>query len=95
VTALATIKGFFAIPPGTEAKQCAYCGQPVYWIEHRCKPRRKGEIGKLSRLPISVRDVKATAPTHDTWGQGFNHFADCPNVPRYIPGTGKRGSPPL
>jgi hypothetical protein len=78
MTALAEIKGFFAIPPNTKQSNCSSCGAVIYWIEHQCKPKRKGEIGKISRLPISIKDVKAAAPTDTTWGQGVNHKADCP-----------------
>jgi hypothetical protein len=78
MTTVAAIRGFFAIPPGTKQSACEKCGQPIWWIEHRCKPKRKGEIGKLSRIPISIKnDIRAAAPTDTTWGQGFNHFADC------------------
>lgn len=95
MTALTTIRGFFAIPANTHPSYCDYCDGTIYWIEHRCKPKRKGELGKLSRLPISVKHDAAIAPTSTTWGQGPSHFSDCPNVARYLPGTGKRGSPPL
>jgi hypothetical protein len=55
VTALATIKGFFAIPPGTEAKPNVLIVRTADLLDRAsCKPRRKGEIGKLSRLPISI-----------------------------------------
>jgi hypothetical protein len=80
MTALTEIRGFYAIPPGTKEAICSYCGQLVYWIEHRCKPKRKGEVGKLSRIPLSIKDIKAAAPTETTWGQGFNHHADCPSL---------------
>jgi hypothetical protein len=78
MTTVAAFRGFFAIPPGTKPTPCEKCRQLVYWIEHRCKPKRKGEPGKISRLPISIKnDVHAQAPTDTTWGQGFSHFADC------------------
>jgi hypothetical protein len=78
MTTIAAVRGFFAIPAGTKPSECEKCHQTIYWIEHRCKPKRKGEIGKLSRIPISIKnDIRAAAPTDTTWGQGFNHFADC------------------
>lgn len=78
MTTVAAIRGFFAIPAGTKPSQCGKCGQLIYWIEHKCKPRRKGEIGITKPLPISIKnDVRAIAPTETTWGQGFSHFADC------------------
>lgn len=78
MTAVAAFPGFFAIPAGTKPSQCDRCHQTIWWIEHRSKPKRKGEIGKLSHLPISIKnDVHAQAPTDTTWGMGFSHFADC------------------
>lgn len=78
MTLVTAFPGFFAIPAGTKATPCERCQQMIYWIDHRCKPKRKGEVGKLSRLPISIKnDVRASAPTETTWGQGFSHFADC------------------
>ena len=72
------LQGFFSIPAGTKPSECDRCHQTIYWIEHRCKPKKGETIGKLSRLPISIKDnVHALAPTDTTWGQGFNHFADC------------------
>jgi hypothetical protein len=78
MTVVTAVRGFYAIPAGTKQSQCERCHQPIWWIEHRCKPKRKGEPGKLSRIPISIKnDVRAIAPTETTWGMGFSHFVDC------------------
>jgi hypothetical protein len=86
MTTVAAIRGFFAIPPRTRESHCESCGAVIYWIEHHCKPKRKGEVGKLSRLPISVKDVKALAPTDTTWGMGPSHFSDCDAADRWRQG---------
>lgn len=78
MSTIAAIRGFFAIPAGTKPSQCDRCGQTIYWIQHQCKPKRKGEIGKIKPIPISVKDnIHAIVPTDTTWGQGPSHFSDC------------------
>lgn len=77
------LPGFFAIPPGTSPSVCRLCGQgPIFWIEHVGKPSKKHPKGKKSRLPISIKEPRAAAPGKETWGQGINHFADCPEKHR-------------
>lgn len=67
----------FIIPPGTPRSFCKYCSQPIFWIEHECKPKRKGESGAVKRLPISLKHALGLEPTRTTWGRGINHHADC------------------
>lgn len=83
MTLIDGLPGFFAIPAGTPPSRCDSCRQRIYWIRHEGKPKRKGEQGKISRLPISVHEPRATEPTDDQWGQGISHFADCPFADRH------------
>jgi hypothetical protein len=75
----------FLIPPGTARSFCKWCAQPIYWIEHQCKPKRKGEVGAIKPLPISLGHVLAQEPTKTTWGKGICHFADCSAIPARRP----------
>jgi hypothetical protein len=83
VTIVEGIKGFFAIPAGTHPSVCRLCGRgPIYWITHTGKPSKKYPKGKTSKLPIAINDPRAMAPTPETFGQGYSHFADCPEKHR-------------
>lgn len=83
MTTIEGLPGFFAIPAGTHPSVCRLCGKgPIYWIEHIGKPSKKYPEGKKSTLPIAIGDPRAKAPTSDTWGQGYSHFADCPEKHR-------------
>lgn len=77
------LPGFFVIPAGTRISRCDSCSQEIYWIVHEGKPKRKGEPGKISRLPISVAEPRAIEPMDDRGGQGISHFADCPYANRH------------
>lgn len=83
MSTIAGLPGFFGIPPGTRLSRCDSCHAEIYWIQHECKPKRKGEKGKISRLPISLKEPRAYKPTDDQWGQGISHFADCPFADRH------------
>lgn len=67
----------FLIPPGTARSFCKRCGALIYWIDHQCKPKRKGEAGAIKPIPVSMKHALAVEPTDTTWGRGPSHFSDC------------------
>lgn len=71
----------FLVPPGTPRSSCGRCGHVLYWIDHQCKPKRKGEAGAIKRLPISLRHALALEPTRTTWGKGVCHIPECEGSP--------------
>lgn len=56
------------IPAGTQPARCRSCDQVVYWITTA--------TGK--KMPVSVEEFGAFAPTARDPGHGISHFADCP-----------------
>jgi hypothetical protein len=56
------------IPARTKPRQCASCGQRIFWINHPSSGRPH---------PVSVKHEDAMEPTMLDDGKGISHFADC------------------
>ena len=74
---------------GIEIKQCASCGEPIYWLKHA----RTGKPAPIEVRTVEKGDIlvnltagtygKVTDPvdheTYKTWLH-LNHFASCPQA---------------